>query len=37
MKMIGCLFPAPWDLLVAGWRLAQSGVLWWNIVAPRGS
>jgi len=27
------LFPAPWDLLVAGWRLAQSGVLWWDIVA----
>ncbi|SEF09782.1 NitT/TauT family transport system permease protein/taurine transport system permease protein/sulfonate transport system permease protein [Rhizobiales bacterium GAS191] len=27
------LFPAPWDLLVAGWKLAQSGVLWWDIVA----
>jgi ABC-type nitrate/sulfonate/bicarbonate transport system permease component len=27
------LFPAPWDLLVAGWKLARSGVLWWDIVA----
>lgn len=25
-------FPSPWDLAVAAWRLAQSGVLWQDIV-----
>ena len=25
-------FPSPWDLCVAGWKLARSGVLWQDVV-----